>query len=270
MGLWSGVDPNSIGLSWAAITPTAFREITLAQVAAAAMAEPYVRAILGRLPAGGTIRAEAFAGVASDGRSLASLLQSPVARALVEISTGVAVQLALDAAAKQLGMIVGTQIQDAGRVADGAGVTVTEGAGYIRHLRTPSCSRCVVLAGKFYRWNIGFQRHPRCDCTHTPVTEQSAKRRGIFDPAEYFASLTTAEQDRTFTAAGAQAIRDGADIGQVVNARRGMTAAGTTEGTRRGQARLRGRTRLMPEQIYAMSSTRADAVTALRTAGFVA
>ena len=43
------------------------------------------------------------------------------------------------------------------------------------------------------------------------------------DPQAYFQSLSEAEQDRYFTSAGAQAIRDGADIGQVVNARRGMS-----------------------------------------------
>jgi hypothetical protein len=41
--------------------------------------------------------------------------------------------------------------------------------------------------------------------------------------------MTKAEQDKVFTKAGAQAIRDGADINQVVNARSGMSAAGTTK-----------------------------------------
>lgn len=49
------------------------------------------------------------------------------------------------------------------------------------------------------------------------------------DPRKYFDSLTDAEQDRTFTAAGAEAIRLGANPAQVVNARRaaaGLTTAG--------------------------------------------
>jgi hypothetical protein len=41
------------------------------------------------------------------------------------------------------------------------------------------------------------------------------------DPAAYFRSLSAAEQNRVFTNAGAEAVRAGADIGQVVNARRG-------------------------------------------------
>lgn len=64
-------------------------------------------------------------------------------------------------------------------------------------------------------------------------------------PGDYFDSLTPKQQDSTFTNAGAEAIRNGADINQVVNARRGMGAAQvggrriliTSEGTtRRGAA----------------------------------
>ena len=45
----------------------------------------------------------------------------------------------------------------------------------------------------------------------------------------YFDRLSREEQDKAFTRAGAEAIRDGADISQVVNARRGargLTPAG--------------------------------------------
>jgi hypothetical protein len=40
-------------------------------------------------------------------------------------------------------------------------------------------------------------------------------------PSDYFESLTSAEQERVFTKAGAEAIRAGADPVKVVNARRG-------------------------------------------------
>src|SRR5690606_25790677 len=101
-------------------------------------------------------------------------------------------------------------------------------------------SRCVILAGRFYRKNTGFQRHPGCDCRHIPASESVAGDLAV-DPRAYFDSLTEAEQDKAFTKAGAEAIRAGADIGQVVNARRGMyTAQGqllTREGTTsRGRA----------------------------------
>lgn len=35
--------------------------------------------------------------------------------------------------------------------------------GYVRMLTPPSsCDRCVILAGRWYRWNQGFERHPMC------------------------------------------------------------------------------------------------------------
>lgn len=64
----------------------------------------------------------------------------------------------------------------------------------------------------------------------------------------YFRSLTRDEQDRAFTKAGAESIRLGADISQVVNARRGalgLTPAGARltgdEATALRGGRQRGR-----------------------------
>lgn len=80
--------------------------------------------------------------------------------------------------------------------------------------------------------------------------------------------MSTAEQDKAFGKAGAEAIRNGANISQVVNARRGMyTAGGTdytrTSTTRRGQTR--GRARLMPEAIFKQAAgDRAEAIRLLR------
>lgn len=118
--------------------------------------------------------------------------------------------------------------------------------------------------------------------------------------SEYFDSLTGAEQDRIFTKAGAQAIRDGADMGQVVNARRGMYPVqkpgsvkwlATREGTsRRGHAswqmhkaglgdyvktkdgsryRRLNAQRLMPETIYEVARDPEDAVRLLRMYGYI-
>jgi hypothetical protein len=64
-------------------------------------------------------------------------------------------------------------------------------------------------------------------------------------PMELFEQMSAEEQDRRFGKAGAEAVRLGADLGQIVNARRGMQQASvfgrqtllTTEGTtRRGVA----------------------------------
>src|SRR5690606_30758410 len=91
----------------------------------------------------------------------------------------------------------------------------------------------------------------RCDCVHIPSRESVAGDITT-SPRRIFESMDEAEQDRVFGKAGAQAIRDGADIARVVNARRGMYTAGglrlTREATtRRGIGRP---VRLMPEEIY--------------------
>ena len=80
---------------------------------------------------------------------------------------------------------------------------------------------------------------------HIPSREDTADDLRT-DPKAYFASLSPAEQDRLFTLAGAEAIRSGADIGQVVNARRGLYTAGGRQFTRTNAGK---RPRLMPEGI---------------------
>lgn len=219
-------------------------------------------------------RPEMLAGFASDGRRMAGLLdytRDP--------------RVTRDAFDK----IVTTQLQDVARQAEaismGARPAVT---GYVRMLNTPSCSRCAILAGRFYRTNEGFLRHPRCDCRHVPTTRDNAGDL-TSDPRTYFDSLAAAEQDRIFTKAGAEAIRLGADPAQVVNVRRGMATSQsgriqrrrgdfvTTEGasTRAGRARLdlsesRG-LRLMPESILERAGTdRGEAIRLLRANGYLA
>lgn len=278
---WSRIDPHRIWLSWQQRLERVLAILTGAQLAAAAGADDYVSAALEEqntnAAAAGAVNTDALAGIASDGRVLATLLQQPAIEALDALRSGAASQTALAGGRLHLDMIVRTQVADAGRVADGlALVAHRHTSGYVRMLRLPSCARCVILAGTWYRWNTGFERHPRCDCVHIPAAEDTDDLRT--NPTAYFHSLSAADQDTVFTKAGAQAIRDGANIGQVVNARRGMqtasvlgrdvkiTTTGTTRrslagsrlareaGTRKvtGQRYRRAQApRLMPEQIYA-------------------
>lgn len=212
----------------------------------------------------GAVAVAALSGTASDGRPLPSLF-------------------AMAATDYAFDLMVATQVQDAARGAGSVAIASNYGAsGYIRMLNPPSCSRCAILAGKFYRWNEGFKRHPKCDCRHVPSREDLAGDLRT-NPDAYFRSLPPAEQDRIFTKAGAQAIRDGADISQVVNARRGMSTAQiggrdvlvSTEGTTRRGIASRKRTgrnmsqRLMPESIYAVARDREDALRLLRLHGFI-
>ncbi len=121
-----------------------------------------------------------------------------------------------------------------GRQAD---ITLGRSRTYTRYVRVVSsgaCSRCAVLAGA---WSSekAFLRHIGCQCTACPVqvvrstgNRESYKIPDGFheDPSAFFDSLSKAEQDKTFTKAGAEAIRNGADISQVVNARRGAYGIG--------------------------------------------
>lgn len=161
----------------------------------------------------GETNTAALVGVASDGRPLDTLVD----------------QADTDA---QFDMIVATQLADVARMAVGiTGISARGSSGYIRMISPGACSRCAILSGKWFRWNEGFLRHPHCYCRHVPAgSEVQARADGFMDdPSEYFKSLSTAEQDRVFTQAGARAIRDGADMNQVVNARRaaqGLNRAG--------------------------------------------
>jgi hypothetical protein len=231
--LWLRVDPGDIAQSWTALLVDLLVMANAAQVAAARSADNYLDEVLdaqGIDPAAeGRLSPMALAGVASDGRPLASLLYEPAIGTLTAIGAGADVDEALAGGAAALDRAVRTQVADAGRAADGVALAARRQAGgYTRMVVGRTCGRCVVLAGRWYRWNAGFDRHPRCDCVHVPAGEDTDDDVRT-DPRAWFDSLSKAEQNRQFTVAGAQAIRDGANIAQVVNARRGaygLTPAG--------------------------------------------
>jgi hypothetical protein len=275
--LWRRVDRAAIAASWRALLPLALAELAMAQTAAAAAAGLYVDDTLAGIDtrAEGRIAPGAFAGVASDGRPLAGLLYRPVFTALEQIGAGGSPARGMAAGAFSLDLITRTQVADAGRVADGVAITVRPGvSGYVRRIVGKTCSRCLILAGRVYRWNEGFSRHPQCDCRHVPVSGMVPSDLRV-DPRAYFDSLDQREQDALLGRAGAEAVREGADIARVVNARRGMQTASvfgrdvlvTTEATtRRG---INRRVRLMPEQIYRDARDREDAVRLLRLHGYI-
>jgi hypothetical protein len=111
-----------------------------------------------------------------------------------------------------------------------------------------------------------------CDCRHIPAVEDGADDLRT-DPQAYFRSLSRTDQARYFGTGGAEAIRLGGDIGQVVNAERGAAGMYTTEGTtKRGLAgsRLQGEPRLTPEAIVAAyGDDREGAIEALFQAGYI-
>lgn len=231
---WSRVDSGAIATSWDRATATILETFVNYQIlAATAGAQSTEDALLEqgiRATPEGRVRPEGFAGWASDGRPLESLLEQPGRIAQQLVDEGMPASQALDAGRASVDRIAKTQIADAARVSAGVGIAARRDVGWVRMLNPPSCSRCAVLAGRFYEWNTGFDRHPQDDCVHVATSREAARREGLIDdPKTYFNSLSKAEQNRVFTEAGAQAIRDGADMGQVVNARRGMSTAARDE-----------------------------------------
>ena len=96
-------------------------------------------------------------------------------------------------------------VQEAGRSAQQVSVTTREDIYHVRHLTLPSCSRCVVLAGRVYRYSQGFERHPGCDCTMVPTTV--ANRDLVYDPEQ----LARDGQVAGLSKADLRAIGDGAE-----------------------------------------------------------
>jgi hypothetical protein len=305
--LWSTIPAGAdFDAAYGTVFDRVLQLVAAGQLAAATDAGTYLRDVLPAvdLPDApvAAVDPAAFVGVASDGRPLGSLLFEPVVRAK-EAGGGVA---GLAAGGEQLRMIVLTQLADAAREAVGVGIAARPAVGgYVRMLTPPSCGRCAILAGKWFRWNAGFARHPRCDCRHIPAAEN---RAGDFrtDPRAAIESGNV----HGLSKASLKAISDGADPGQIVNAYRGMATAQvagqqvavTTEGTtRRGYASYvrraideqrgtqtpetarqvgrRGRVansverrirpRLMPSEIYRQATDRADAVRLLTANGYL-
>lgn len=287
---WRRMDPDDVTGSWTRVRPSVLAMLTAAQVQAAAAAQAYVPSVLaatGQQAAdrpSAAVRTAPLVGVAGDGRDLGALMDGAAVGARQALAEGATGRQALAGRLSWLSMVVSTVLADTRRGSESLAIGVRPVAGYVRMLVPPSCSRCVILAGKWFRKNQGFQRHPHCDCAHIPAAEASDDL--TVNPAEYFDSLSEAQQDRVFTKAGADAIRDGADMNQVVNARRGMGTAQnggqkvlvTTEGTtRRGWAHSRlgtsagggRRPRLMPETIAQVATDHQDYLRLLRANHYI-
>lgn len=298
---WRALSPADLNGSWAQQAPALLLALSGAQLAAARDADSYLDDVLAAQDidpaAQGAIAARSLAGIASDGRELGTLLDRPVIATKAAIGDGATMAMSLATGYAALDMIVRTQVADAGRVADQVAMTARRGtSGYVRMVVGATCSRCIVLAGKFYRWNTGFQRHPNCDCVHIPSREAIAGDVEL-SPRKKFDSMSAEQQDKAFTKAGAEAIRLGADPAQVVNGRRGMQTASvfgrdvqiTTEGTTirgvagtrlgvretgiksGGERYRRSRPpRLMPESILqAANGNRDEAIRLLKRFGYI-
>lgn len=203
-----------------------------------------------------------------------------------------------------LDLFVQSEIIAAG--ADAASAEIVAGpewTNFVRVLDLPSCDRCVILAGRIYRDLDGFKRHPKCDCQHWPVESWAeAEAAGLvtdpqvaFDRGQVGGYVTLKDGSQKFkpslSVADTKAINDGADIQEVVNAKRGggrrpqgmtntisaeifgRTVKATLEGTtRRAEWRRKHPNlpiRLRPESIYEHARDREDVLRLLRLYGYL-
>lgn len=245
---WTQLDPADPAASWTEqVQPAVVAAIEQAQAEAAAPAALYVT---GALLAAGAVSAPlaalvtaAFAGTAASGMPLGVLADCGLRYYRRALVAGVPPSEARAIGLSRLLTYTSTEVADAGRIAaQVAMIAEPEVAGYERIVRLPACGRCLILAGRLYRYSEGFLRHPRCDCRMRPVTrEQWEHENRTNTPAALFARMTTAQQDKAFGKGDAAAIRAGADMARVVNTRRdgAVYVAGGQEFARKAST-LRG------------------------------
>lgn len=236
---WRKLDKADLSASWAGgIGADVVKAVSLGQLVAATTAQPYVDQSLAaqRLKSDpqGTVNPRAFAGVASDGRPLDGLMYLPVIGVKQDIAAGRPLQEALNAGLSTLTSYAVTMVADAGRAATSvARIAQPRAGGFIRDVSGSCCARCAILAGRWYRWNADFERHAGCQCTEVPAGREGspadiARERDL--PNQLFRE----GRIRGLSEAETQAIKDGADLAQVVNAHRGMYTAGGRSYTREG------------------------------------
>jgi hypothetical protein len=224
-------------------------------------------------------------GVAVEDAAYQAVIKAAQAQYRTDVDSGdlLTTERAVQAGENFLAELTASMMADAMRAAEEVAMAQRPWVdGYVRIVEPGACSRCIILAGKFFLFNDGFLRHPRCRCNHAPAPSDPNRLRDLIaaeSPERLFESLSEAEQDRIFTRAGAEAIREGADMGRVVNARKGMrraqvygkdvliTSAGIAESRR---DRKRRPVRLMPEAIFQIAGgDRDEVLRLLRVHGYI-
>jgi hypothetical protein len=224
---WRQLDPREASASWVEeVRPQVVTAVEEAQQESAALAPLY---IAGTLLAAGAVSAplallvaSAFVGLAANGLLISALMDFAFGYYRRAKAADVPETEARALGLAKLLTYVSTETDDTARLAVHVGAVVEpEIAGYERVVTLPACGRCILLSGRLYRYSTGFLRHPRCDCSMRPVTSEQWREGGTSrSPQALFDGMTRAQQDKAFGKGEAAAIRAGADIGRVVNARR--------------------------------------------------
>jgi len=249
-----------------------------------------------------------WVGTVGDGRPTESLLYGAVIHTKSAIKEGASTPEALAAGSQWLSASLGSLLSDTARGVEQAATYARPVAGYVRMLTPPSCGRCVVLAGKWFRMNRGFERHPGCDCIHVPAPESVAEDMRV-NAVDYLHSLDESSLAKVLgSKANARTwLEFGQDsptqtMNQLINAYRktggirtaqiyGKSVKYTLEGTTRrgvayhqmsrvralsamgeskdGRYRRINAPRLMPESIFQIAENKAHAERLLRDHGWL-
>lgn len=280
---WRTLGPR-FDAGWTVIAAATTAIVVESQAAMAERAADYAPAVMAQtgqavINPTESLAPETFAGSNANGLPVEYVLASAPIQAKTAVRDGATARQAVVAGGEWLALATNSLLVISALSAEKASMGVSGATGYVRVVNGGACIRCIVLAGKFYRWNTGFDRHPRCRCEHVPANRSLAEG-WVSDPYAYFNSLDDAAQIKLMGSKGsAQAVRDGGDIYQVANARRGRLKGGrfTSEGTTRqgfaGRTMPAGYKRLTPELIYDRSVTygwsREKYVDELRKYGYV-
>lgn len=222
--LWRQVSYSNIPGTVASVAPALLQMLVGAQEQAAAQSEPFMAAVDDHYGVSSTaaVNPEAFSGMTQDGVGLDSAVLYSSQVMFDQITRGLAPDQVLSTGKNFVTQIGRTAVMDSGREADRVQMFARpEYKKWVRQIGPGACSRCIQLAG-IESWRKAFARHPNCHCVAVPAAE-SFDGAIETSPRAYFDQLSRAEQDRRFTKAGAEVIREGADISRVVNARRGAT-----------------------------------------------
>ena len=226
---WKGVDPRRVRDSWNRTHADFLTLFATLQTRAASDAMDSSTLMLAEQ--GDYVRPDGIAnplafgtGFAPSGIDLESYFDIPVTRTLSAIKSGMGESDAMMAGRATLRQMAMQAIEDTSISAMGVSITQRSGVGHVRVESPDCCPRCAILAGKYFRHNNDFLRHPKCHGRTIPCKgkDKAEKQGWITSPMDRFNGMSEEEQDKVFGHADAQAIRDGADIYQVVNAHRCM------------------------------------------------
>lgn len=227
LSAWNRIDYDNLDESWADVGAAIVEQVAAAQFASVQGSTRYAANAATVHDFNGdrsTVIPEAFAGVDGVGRDVEGVLYGAVTTTKTAVGAGLGRAQSLETGASYLASIVKTLIADKARSGDMVAATGKGFTHYVRVVNAGACSRCAILAG-ISSYQKAFKRHPACHCTSAPVVDGDTA--GLFaSPEEYFDSLSDAEQERVFTKAGAQSIRDGAEPSKVVSSRRGAKGIG--------------------------------------------